>query len=231
MKNSFLRRSGVRVLSVLICSLSLSASQGGSQRTSGSGGSNGRVRDLKAVPALITSPSYFYFIGKAAVRMFYLHRGDANRRARQAQAAQKTNNVANATNAGTSASVTAQNPTANTTANNLLNRAPFVMAPPRIVARSTNAPPKIQAPKSETETPKSLPIHEASGPPFNDRDQLLAYQQDQAEKGNPESQYAIGMRYLSGNGLEQSDELARQWLEKASANGNLRARAKLRELH
>jgi TPR repeat protein len=71
---------------------------------------------------------------------------------------------------------------------------------------------------------------ETSGPEYNDRDPLLGYQLDQAAKGNPESEYAVAIRYLTGNGVPRDPQLGREWLEKSSAHGNLRACAKLREL-
>ncbi len=74
------------------------------------------------------------------------------------------------------------------------------------------------------------PISEVKGPAFNDRDSLLSYQRSEAEKGNPQAQFALGIRYLTGNGVEQNQSLGQQWLEKASAQGNLKARSKLREL-
>jgi TPR repeat protein len=98
---------------------------------------------------------------------------------------------------------------------------------------STNAAPKtktIVLTEQGEETPRSLPVSEYSGPAYNDSDPLLGYQRERAQKGNPESQYALGLRYLDGNGVMQSDALAREWLAKASANGNLKARAKLRAL-
>jgi TPR repeat protein len=96
---------------------------------------------------------------------------------------------------------------------------------------TTNGPAKPKPTQaSRSDEPRSLPVSEFSGPAYNDSDSLLEYQREQAQKGNPESQYAIGLRYLDGNGLIQSDALAREWLSKSSANGNLKARAKLREL-
>jgi hypothetical protein len=77
---------------------------------------------------------------------------------------------------------------------------------------------------------KIQPISEVKGPAFNDNDPLLGYQKQQAEKGDPQAQYALGIRYLTGNGVEENFILARHWLEKSSKNGNLKARAKLREL-
>jgi hypothetical protein len=111
------------------------------------------------------------------------------------------------------------NPTLNP--NPSLNR--IAIRPAAPVVRS---PAKAEVPPVE----KALPISVARGPAFDDRDPLLGYQQEQAAKGNPESQYAMGVRHLTGNGVVQDEGLAREWLEKASANGNLRARTKLREL-
>jgi hypothetical protein len=126
----------------------------------------------------------------------------------------------------------------------LPNRAPsnYVPAPPSamvspvypmqqyaVVPAARPAPRKVEKPKIEG--PRPTPISEASGPLYNERDPLLGYQREQAEKGNSESQYALGMRYLSGTGVGQDEKLGREWLEKASAQGNLKARSKLRELN
>ena len=103
----------------------------------------------------------------------------------------------------------------------------------QIMPVSTNAPSKTKTTAQSEEgeeTPRSFPVSEYRGPAYNDSDPLLQYQQERAQKGNPESQYAMGLRYLDGTGVVQSDALAREWLSKSSANGNLKARAKLRAL-
>ncbi len=151
-----------------------------------------------------------------------LHRGDANRR-RASQSS--TNNNTNAASASTTAPTTAQSN--NSTAPAV---APFYGPPTFITGTFTNSSRTNITAKAEAEGPRPTPLHEVSGPPYNDGDPLLGYQLEQADKGNPESQYAIGLRYLTGTGVVQSDAIGRQWLERASTNGNLRARTKLHEL-
>lgn len=105
--------------------------------------------------------------------------------------------------------------------------APAVTAPPPGMIPATHVS-NEKADQSRAE--RVQPISEVKGPAFNDRDSLLSYQRSEAEKGNPQAQFALGIRYLTGNGVEQNQSLAQQWLEKASAQGNLKARSKLREL-
>jgi TPR repeat protein len=117
--------------------------------------------------------------------------------------------------------------------NNTLTPARPFYAYRQLMPVSTNTTPKTKTMalnEQDEERPRSLPVSEYSGPAYNDSDPLLGYQQERAQKGNPESQYAMGLRYLEGNGVVQSDALAREWLSKASSNGNLKARAKLRAL-
>jgi hypothetical protein len=92
--------------------------------------------------------------------------------------------------------------------------------------------------RTNSVTPKTEPGPIMSAPAgvrnteqvFDDKETLLSYQKEQAEKGNAESQYAVGIRYLTGNGLEKNEQLAIEWLQRASSGGNLKARAKLRDL-
>ena len=65
---------------------------------------------------------------------------------------------------------------------------------------------------------------------YDKTDQLLEFQKQSATKGMPESQYTLGMRYLNGNGVEQDQAKGKEWLEKAAAQGNFKARDKLREM-
>lgn len=57
---------------------------------------------------------------------------------------------------------------------------------------------------------------------------IIAWEKDQAERGVASGQYALGMRYLRGDGVEQSDALARAWVEKAAAQGHAQAKASLK---
>jgi putative methionine-R-sulfoxide reductase with GAF domain len=46
-----------------------------------------------------------------------------------------------------------------------------------------------------------------------------------ADKGEPAAEYALGMRYASGNGVKQDDKEAAAWFIKAAENGNVKAQA------
>lgn len=67
--------------------------------------------------------------------------------------------------------------------------------------------------------------------PDPERDQrILAFQKQNAASGNPTAQYDLAMRYLRGNGVEQDDAQAMEWLKLASQNGNSRAKKELTAL-
>ena len=65
---------------------------------------------------------------------------------------------------------------------------------------------------------------------YNTTDQVLEFQRANAAKGNADSQYVMGMRYLSGIGVPRDRGLAREFLEKSAAQGNAKAREQLREI-
>jgi putative methionine-R-sulfoxide reductase with GAF domain len=48
-----------------------------------------------------------------------------------------------------------------------------------------------------------------------------------ADKGEPAAEYALGMRYASGEGVKQDDKEAAAWFIKAAENGNVKAQAAL----
>jgi hypothetical protein len=58
----------------------------------------------------------------------------------------------------------------------------------------------------------------------------LAWQKERAEKGSDSSQYALGMRYLNGDGVEKNTETGMKWLKESARNGNDAAKKKLQEL-
>ncbi len=174
---------------------------------------------------------YSYTIGKAGnrARMVQIQRNEALRRQQQQLQEQQKRK--------------AQEEQADQTAKNNANSAPVPNPPaqnpfsaprPYYAFRAimpTNAPAKPKLTSESAESSRSLPVSEFNGPAYDEAAPSLNYQREQAQKGNPESQYAMGLRYLDGNGVMQSDALAREWLAKSSSNGNLRARAKLRELN
>ena len=44
-----------------------------------------------------------------------------------------------------------------------------------------------------------------------------------AEKNNDKAQFELGNAYLTGNGVEENDDIAMEWFEKAAENGNEKA--------
>ena len=57
------------------------------------------------------------------------------------------------------------------------------------------------------------------------RNRALQYNQDMkaAEKNNDKAQFELGNAYLTGNGVEENDDIAMEWFEKAAENGNEKA--------
>ncbi len=49
---------------------------------------------------------------------------------------------------------------------------------------------------------------------------LLAYQREQAKAGSPSAQYALAMRYRTGDGVEADPRISRIWMEAAARQGS-----------
>jgi hypothetical protein len=62
------------------------------------------------------------------------------------------------------------------------------------------------------------------------KDYVLENQQDRAKAGYRTPQYDLGMRYLTGNGVERDNERAKHWLQLAAAQGHTRAKKELAQL-
>lgn len=58
----------------------------------------------------------------------------------------------------------------------------------------------------------------------------IEFQKQRAAAGAPTAQYDLGMRYLTGDGMEKNSDLAKKWLTAASTNGSSQAVKKLEEL-
>lgn len=56
------------------------------------------------------------------------------------------------------------------------------------------------------------------------------YFKRRAEEGSDHAQYEVGVRYLTGRGVNADEKLGREWLAKAAKNGNSSASKKLAEL-
>lgn len=59
---------------------------------------------------------------------------------------------------------------------------------------------------------------------------VFEFQKKRAADGSPSAQFDLGMRFLTGDGVEKDEATARSWLKKASAGGNSQAARKLREI-
>lgn len=111
-------------------------------------------------------------------------------------------------------------------------RSAYGSSRPRGAAAPTPAPAPFvpqpgaaAAPAAVTATP--VPARPADP----DREQrIINFQRQNAASGNPSAQYDLGMRYLRGNGVEQDDAQAAEWLKLAAQNGNGRAKKELAAL-
>jgi TPR repeat protein len=52
-----------------------------------------------------------------------------------------------------------------------------------------------------------------------------------AEQGNPAGQLGLGQMYASGEGVEQSNEAALEWIQRAADNGHVPAMMQLAEIY
>src|SRR5262245_25995442 len=117
----------------------------------------------------------------------------------------------------------------------------------KIVPPSTNPPPRATAPPSRTAPAPPKAVPSASGatnavpapPPPADAEKAkletlkktIEFEKKNAEKGASWAQCSLGLRYLSGDGVEKDEVAARKWLEAAAKNGDARAKKKLEELN
>lgn len=58
----------------------------------------------------------------------------------------------------------------------------------------------------------------------------VEFQKKRAEAGSPSAQYDLGVRYITGDGVEKNLATARKWITAASTNGHFYASKKLVEL-
>ena len=110
----------------------------------------------------------------------------------------------------------------------------LVQPPPQAVTRQRvpRTPPSTAHRSALTQSPQKG-TNQPSGPRIMMRytggDPLLEYQLSHAEKGVPESQYAMARRYLGGIGVEKNEEKGLEFMRKAAKQGHLEARVYLHE--
>lgn len=91
-------------------------------------------------------------------------------------------------------------------------------APPAVVAPGAPAAlPAVAAPRVRREDPER-------------EQRIINFQRQNAISGNPSSQYDLGMRYVKGDGVEQDDKQALEWLKLSAKSGHGRAKKELAAL-
>ncbi|MSU37316.1 MAG: hypothetical protein EXS36_19910 [Pedosphaera sp.] len=108
-------------------------------------------------------------------------------------------------------------------ARRLAERAAGREVAPRPPAASAQAAPPLAVAKPVDKAKVAAEKEEA-------KQRLVAYQKDRAEQGSARSQYDVGLRYLTGDGVGQDVKVGREWLKKSAAQNNDDAVAKLKEL-
>jgi TPR repeat protein len=113
---------------------------------------------------------------------------------------------------------------------------PSTNPPPRSVAPASKPPP---APAGAVSPVRGITNAVAAPPPSADPEKArqetlkktIEFEKTNADKGSAWAQYALGLRHLTGDGVEKDEAAARQWLESAAKNGDSRAKKKLEELN
>ncbi len=106
------------------------------------------------------------------------------------------------------------------------NQTPARPTPPPAPAR----PPAVVPPQPPAAAPAPVDPEKEKAKKEEVLKKTIEFQKKRAAEGSPSAQYDLGMRYLTGDGLERNEELARKWLEESAKNDYLRAKAKLEEL-
>jgi hypothetical protein len=90
-------------------------------------------------------------------------------------------------------------------------------ASPAVTPGAPAAPPVLAAPVVRREDPER-------------EQRIINFQRQNAISGNPSSQYDLGMRYVKGDGVEQDDKQALEWLKLSAKSGHGRAKKELAAL-
>ncbi len=103
-------------------------------------------------------------------------------------------------------------------------------AQPAVAPTATPVRPSAAAPApGSVAAPVAIPAPVRQADPEREQ-RIINFQRQNAASGNPSAQYDLGMRYLRGNGVEQDDTQAMEWLKLAAQNGDGRAKKELAAL-
>lgn len=96
------------------------------------------------------------------------------------------------------------------------------------------APPPVPQRPAISATPAPVPAVAVPEKTKEQKDEMLRktieFQKQRALGGAPTAQYDLGMRYLTGDGVEKDLTLAQKWIGASATNGNSQAIKKLEEL-
>jgi len=99
-------------------------------------------------------------------------------------------------------------------------------------SRTAPAPPRAASPASATNAvPGPPPPADPDKAKQETLKKTIEFEKKNAEKGSAWAQYSLGLRHLTGDGVEKDEVAARKWLEAAAKNDDSRAKKKLEELN
>lgn len=105
-----------------------------------------------------------------------------------------------------------------------------------VTRRVTDPPPSIQLPADPPRPPPVAPLAAPEDPAKAAirkaavLKNTVEWQKKRAEQGSSSAQFDLGLRYLTGDGVEQNLAQAKRWLQAAATNGNRQAIKKLEEI-
>jgi TPR repeat protein len=102
--------------------------------------------------------------------------------------------------------------------------------PDSLVLYSSEAARMIKKPSATEVAVKAGDPSATNAPSTDQAADALRKQRQQAINGDVAAQYALGERYLAGDGVPMDILLARYWLEKAAAKNSVKAKAALKSL-
>ncbi|MEP6663444.1 MAG: hypothetical protein ABJC04_07235 [Verrucomicrobiota bacterium] len=113
-----------------------------------------------------------------------------------------------------------------------------IVNPDNTLRTPNNPAPAVPAPVSSVAVPPPRPAQAVTNAvPVKTKEQMeealkktVEFQKQRANAGAPTAQYDLGMRYLTGDGVEKNLDLAKKWLNASATNGNSQAAKKLDEL-
>ncbi len=97
----------------------------------------------------------------------------------------------------------------------------------------------VSPPPSSAAKPAQTPAVKSVAPVIREKTEkekaeiekkTIEFQMQRAKEGSASSQYDLGMRFLTGNGVDKNEETARKWLGDAAKQGHTAAVKKIQEL-